>query len=282
MNGLLDEVTIYNRALTGAEVASIFAAGSAGKCRGTTGPRLQFESVNPAVGGNAGQVTVSITGAGFEPAATVNLVSGSQVIVQGTNTTLVSPTVLQTTFDLTTAAAQNVQVQVNNPDPATAMFPFSVISGGAPQVNLQLVGPATARVGRTAPIAAILTSLGSVNTNTVTVSASYKLSPIRSVHSRDAYAFDDRSARLRGTTVANPSTSTISACLLILGLPTGVSVPVQIPIVPPPGSSCTVNVQTNWPPPHLPRPIRLMARRIRQIVPTPHKRSIYCKRQKSC
>jgi hypothetical protein len=33
MKGLLDEVTIYNRALTGAEIASIFAAGHSGKCK---------------------------------------------------------------------------------------------------------------------------------------------------------------------------------------------------------------------------------------------------------
>ncbi len=32
-NGLIDEVSIYNRALTEAEIAAIFAAGSAGKCR---------------------------------------------------------------------------------------------------------------------------------------------------------------------------------------------------------------------------------------------------------
>jgi hypothetical protein len=32
-NGLVDEVTVYGRALTAAEVQRIFAAGSAGKCR---------------------------------------------------------------------------------------------------------------------------------------------------------------------------------------------------------------------------------------------------------
>jgi hypothetical protein len=32
LNGVVDEVTVYNRALTGAEIASIYAAGSAGKC----------------------------------------------------------------------------------------------------------------------------------------------------------------------------------------------------------------------------------------------------------
>ena len=32
LTGMLDEITVYNRALTPAEIASIYAAGSAGKC----------------------------------------------------------------------------------------------------------------------------------------------------------------------------------------------------------------------------------------------------------
>jgi hypothetical protein len=32
-NGLLDELEIFNRVLTAAEVKAIFAAGSAGKCK---------------------------------------------------------------------------------------------------------------------------------------------------------------------------------------------------------------------------------------------------------
>jgi hypothetical protein len=86
MNGLLDEVTIYNRALTAAEISSIWAAGSAGKCKPSSGPGLHIASVNPSVGGNAGQTTVSISGAGFQPSSVVKLSNGAQLNVQGTNT----------------------------------------------------------------------------------------------------------------------------------------------------------------------------------------------------
>jgi streptogramin lyase len=36
LNGLIDEVELYNRALTGAEIQTIFNAGSSGKCKGPT------------------------------------------------------------------------------------------------------------------------------------------------------------------------------------------------------------------------------------------------------
>lgn len=49
MNGLLDEVTIYNRALTGAEIAAISVAGSAGKCKTASPDHITIKPVNPMV-----------------------------------------------------------------------------------------------------------------------------------------------------------------------------------------------------------------------------------------
>jgi hypothetical protein len=37
-NGLIDELSVYNRALSASEIQAIYAAGSAGKCKGTTAP----------------------------------------------------------------------------------------------------------------------------------------------------------------------------------------------------------------------------------------------------
>ena len=51
-NGLIDELSVYNRALTDAEIAAIFAAGSAGKCKPG--------SVRAAYVANAGSNTVSV------------------------------------------------------------------------------------------------------------------------------------------------------------------------------------------------------------------------------
>jgi hypothetical protein len=65
LKGNLDEVSIYNRALSAAEIAGIYAAGSAGKC--TSGPGLtittQPQSQTLPVGTNA-TFTVAASGAG--------------------------------------------------------------------------------------------------------------------------------------------------------------------------------------------------------------------------
>ena len=64
--GNLDEVTLYNRALTSNEIAAIYAAGSSGKCKPASGPSIasqpQGESV--VVGGSAG---FGVTASGTAP-----------------------------------------------------------------------------------------------------------------------------------------------------------------------------------------------------------------------
>jgi hypothetical protein len=171
MNGLLDEVTVYDRSLTDAEVASIWSVNKAGKCKASTGQTLQIQSISPPAGGNAGQTTVSITGTGFQPGATVNLVSGSQTLVLGSNTGITVDGKLQSTFDLTTVTAQNsLQVEVDNPDGTSATSAFQVVDGGAPQLELELVGPATARVGRLAEFAVIVRNVGLIDAPSASVS----------------------------------------------------------------------------------------------------------------
>jgi hypothetical protein len=45
--GLLDEVSLYNRALSPGEIASIYSAGAAGKCRGGNGPLVVSQTPDP-------------------------------------------------------------------------------------------------------------------------------------------------------------------------------------------------------------------------------------------
>ncbi len=49
--GLLDEVSIYSRALSAAEILAIYNAGSSGKCKGPGGALVVSESVEPAKAG---------------------------------------------------------------------------------------------------------------------------------------------------------------------------------------------------------------------------------------
>ncbi len=63
LNGRLDEVSLYNRALASNEIAAIFAAGAAGKCKGFQPPVVTIPpaSQSVAVGSNA-FFTVTATG----------------------------------------------------------------------------------------------------------------------------------------------------------------------------------------------------------------------------
>ncbi|HEX8071742.1 MAG TPA: FG-GAP-like repeat-containing protein [Pyrinomonadaceae bacterium] len=96
--GLADEVSLYSRALSGAEVQSIFQAGSAGKCKGGAASVLTVTNTNDTGAGslrqaildsnaNAGTQTIAfnIAGAGvrtISPASALPTITGA-VIVDG-------------------------------------------------------------------------------------------------------------------------------------------------------------------------------------------------------
>ncbi|HXF10900.1 MAG TPA: LamG-like jellyroll fold domain-containing protein, partial [Desulfuromonadaceae bacterium] len=69
--GVIDEIGLYNRALSGSEIASIYAAGSAGKCTSSSGPPI-ITSFSPSTA-NAG-ASVTITGNNFSPTAANDIV----------------------------------------------------------------------------------------------------------------------------------------------------------------------------------------------------------------
>ena len=73
--GVIDEVSIYNRALSGPEIQSIYLADSAGKCSSTNPPSSGapvITSFNPIVATPGSSVTLS--GVNFSAAAASNIV----------------------------------------------------------------------------------------------------------------------------------------------------------------------------------------------------------------
>jgi len=58
MDGLLDEISLYNRALGTSEIQSIYQAGAQGKCGLGSGPAIELQ----AQVGNGGKVIIRITG----------------------------------------------------------------------------------------------------------------------------------------------------------------------------------------------------------------------------
>ena len=97
--GLLDEVAIYNRALSVDEIAAIYQAGSAGKCgklrisMGLVADESQRPHASIAIMGLAGQTY----GIQYTPS-----LSGSNIWVGLTNLTLTAPT--QTWYEPQTAS----------------------------------------------------------------------------------------------------------------------------------------------------------------------------------
>ena len=62
-SGLLDEVSIYNRSLSAAEVQAIYTAGSAGKCEPSEPPSIALQPVNQAAAlGNSVMFNVGVAG----------------------------------------------------------------------------------------------------------------------------------------------------------------------------------------------------------------------------
>ena len=86
--GLVDEVSIYSRALTPDEVQAIYQAGSAGKCIATVAPAITTQPADQTVvaGSNA---TFSVTATGTPPPAYQWLFSGTNLAgATGTSLTL--------------------------------------------------------------------------------------------------------------------------------------------------------------------------------------------------
>ena len=146
-NGQLDEIEIFNRALSISEIQAIYNAKSAGKCKGTSGGPT-ITGIQPNTGGNSGSVTLSILGSGFQPSATATLNCPSQSIL--TTTTVTSTLSFTTaTFDLTNTRPALCSISVINPDgsSATNNNAFTVVQGGESQVWVDIVGSNLIRIG---------------------------------------------------------------------------------------------------------------------------------------
>ncbi len=95
-DGLIDEVSIYNRALSTGEVAAIYAASSAGKCKPPPGPPILIGPSNKVVSAGL-EVFLSIAATGWE------LPLNYQWQLDGTNL----PSATNWTFSLTNAQSAN-------------------------------------------------------------------------------------------------------------------------------------------------------------------------------
>ncbi len=128
--GQLDEVSLYNRALNSNEIAAIFAAGSAGKCKGATPPSITVAPTNQtvAVGSNA---LFTVTATGTAPLSYQWQV-GSTAITGATTSSLALTNVQTTDAGNYTVTITNLAGSTNSSATLTVLTP--------PSITLQPVG----------------------------------------------------------------------------------------------------------------------------------------------
>jgi hypothetical protein len=135
-NGLIDELSVYNRALTSGEVLGIDKAGSSGKVLGPIA--VDFPSVVDGSGGATTPVTFTITRTGsLSGSLTVNWTTADDTATAGTDYTAASGTV---TF-ADGQATQTVQVTTLDTNVPKANVDFKLIA--TPAGGTSVMGVAT-------------------------------------------------------------------------------------------------------------------------------------------
>ena len=99
-------------------------------------------AISPASAGNAGDTTVTISGAGLQPGATCSLAMGSSIIAATSATVAADGNSIVCTFALNGAAPGSYNVEVTSPNasPLVENGAFTVTAGTGPDVWLTVVG----------------------------------------------------------------------------------------------------------------------------------------------
>lgn len=152
--GLIDEVELYSRALSDAEIAARYQAGLRGGLR-----------IRPDKGGNTGVVTVRITGGTFVSGATVKLVRAGVPDVVASLVTVPDSMTVVASIDLTGAALGARDVVVTSPGRAGITIPngFVVEQGRAPDLWVDILGTGLFRAGRPQQLSLVYGNRGNVN-----------------------------------------------------------------------------------------------------------------------
>lgn len=110
---------------------------------------FSLRKFSPSLGGNAGKVTVTIIGSGFQAGANAYLGG-----LPAENLTRLSDEEIQATFNLLGQTRGGRVLTVRNPDgfEVTAPQLFSIISGGEPKVRVDILGSSSIRVGTHQPL----------------------------------------------------------------------------------------------------------------------------------
>jgi hypothetical protein len=128
--------------------------------------------VGPPSGGNTGDTTVTVSGAGFVTGATCELVLGGVTITAAVATVNSTGTSITCTFALSGAAPGAYNVVVNNPDGTSLAKPdgFTVEKGGQPTAWSSILGRPELRTGYASTFNVTYGNSGNVDAYAIPVS----------------------------------------------------------------------------------------------------------------
>jgi hypothetical protein len=140
--GLLDEVSIYNRALSATEIQQIYAAGTAGKCKATT---IVLTSLTYSTDTQAGSATVYVTRhANTNVTNTIQYATANGTAIAGQDYTRTSGTLIFNPGDVTKTISIPI---INHPQTSSTNFQVSLKSPtgaalGSPRAATVTIHPA--------------------------------------------------------------------------------------------------------------------------------------------
>jgi hypothetical protein len=212
--------------------------------------------ISPTTAGNAGRVTVTITGTGLHSGFVVKLTGNGQSDILASSVSVDSFAAAAATFDLQSANALPglYNFVVTSPDGSTVTLPFLVQQGGEPRLAVNIVGPSALGTGHgAATFSVIVSNQGNVDAQGVIVSlygvpSEAALQPLFSISAPPIFA-GEQAVDFSQTPFAPVLGQQQIPTLLISGLPPGTTVTLpfslaitSLPAVPPlmplaPGSS---------------------------------------------
>ncbi|HOY30774.1 MAG TPA: CARDB domain-containing protein [Bacteroidales bacterium] len=125
---------------------------------------FQILSLNPAAGGNTGQVTLEITGSKFDPNMEVRLENGANIITAH-DLIFVNYSRVFATFDLTNVPTGvfDLVLEKSNGDTCVRQDGFEVVEGTEPDLGVYIIAPPSARPNRVTSFTIEFTNLGNTN-----------------------------------------------------------------------------------------------------------------------
>jgi YD repeat-containing protein len=143
LNGSIDDVRIYNRALSEAEVLQLY----------TEMPSQQPVMVTPSTASNSGQVTLAIKGSGFTQGSTVSLTGTGLPTIAPIQITVVSATSIIALFDLTGVQTGVYDVKIETPGQPVTTYTgaFQITEGTVGRLEVALSAPSAVRTSRVYP-----------------------------------------------------------------------------------------------------------------------------------